>query len=149
MIELRPRYQIPSGNSFNWKHWRAKQQNRQEAEIAVRCALPRGLTKATTRRHVEIISYRRSKCRDRANFIAGCKSIIDALTSHGLLVDDSDTWARFTYHQRVLSETPDRQPATIIRIYEQDEDTDYEMQEPAVIPKTKRQDFNLRKRDPK
>lgn len=146
MIELKPRYQIPSGNSFNWKHWRAKQKNRQDAEIAVRCALPRGLVKATTRRHVEIISYRRQKCRDRANFVAGCKSVVDALTSHGLLVDDSDTWARFTYHQRLLSESPDGKPATVIRVYEQDEDVEYEMQEPIVMPKAKCQDFNLRKR---
>jgi hypothetical protein len=115
-------YNVPSLNKTSRQHWRARMR---EVNLCANLArvLGREVSKATVRRLVTITSYRRQLCRDIQNLIGGCKSLNDGLVRAGLLVDDSDRWATFTYRQHVLSEMPPelarkygRRPVTVIEI---------------------------------
>ena len=59
------------------------------------------IPKATGRRLLNIIrSYKSERYRlDDDNFIAGCKSLRDACSHYGIIVDDDDKNATFSYQQ--------------------------------------------------
>lgn len=79
---------------------------------------PGGLDKATGKRLVHIHAFRKRRCSDEANFVSGCKGLIDGLVRAGLLVDDKRECAIFTYAEDVASKGPTGKPCTRILITE-------------------------------
>lgn len=106
---------VPSQNVRERMHWRE-----QRAEVRTWATwftfqrATAGLPKATSHRHVAILSFRRQLCRDHANLVGGCKGLIDGLVDSGWLVDDAIAWMTATYDQQLASRAPDRQPSTRI-----------------------------------
>lgn len=137
MLELHVPYLVPSANNLRWKHWRLQKKDRDLAQVAVRSALRSIGAQVTTRKRVEIMSYRPRRCADKGNLEAGCKSLNDALTSHGLIKDDSIEWCHFIYKQELASKSPTGKPMTLVRIYEQTEDAELEPQTLPIRKKRK------------
>lgn len=115
-------YEVPSLNKTSRQHWRSRVR---DVNLCTALCRTHGweASGASIRRLVTITSYRKQKCRDIQNFIGGCKSLNDGLVRAGILVDDSDGWATFTYRQFILSELPDelikkhgKRPLTVIEV---------------------------------
>jgi hypothetical protein len=119
MIDLLIPAETPSANTRERWHW---SQQRREVTTWARwfayAQRPAGLDKAKGKRLVKIHAFRRQRCRDEANFISGCKGLIDGLVRAGLLVDDSREWATFTYAEDVASKSPTKKPCTRVQIEE-------------------------------
>lgn len=115
MIRIVSRLQIHGANKRERWHWAQQRREVSAWEIQARAFLR---VKATTKQHVTITSFRRQRFHDEANLIGGCKGPIDGLVRAGLLVDDSTTWATFTYRQQTLAHSPlgYLQPCTVIEI---------------------------------
>lgn len=108
-----------SGNALAYAHWRARMKDRDAWLIFLRAALARlpvWPQKATGKRRVEIVAYRKRKL-DTDNLSSGLKHCRDCLTRLGLLVDDSPRWAVFVYDQGLYRRAGYRAPCTLIRIY--------------------------------
>ncbi len=99
-------YCVPSLNKTSRQHWSCR---KRDVDMCTNLLRVYGghCPQATGKRKVHIISYRRQRCTDEANYIGGCKSLIDAIVRRGLLVDDRDKLASFTYEQRVMSQMPE------------------------------------------
>lgn len=65
-----------------------------------------GISKATGRRRVHILRQygSRGKVRDRGNLIGGCKPLLDAMISAGMIVDDAPQWIEDHYEQERASQ---------------------------------------------
>lgn len=61
------------------------------------------IPRATGRRRLTITRYTRSKryLLDRGNFVGGCKPLLDAAITRGLLLDDREEFLDDIYHQTV------------------------------------------------
>lgn len=108
--------QVPGQNKRERWHWAKQRREVSSWEIQFR-AFVRPIP-TTTKQHVTITSYRRQPFHDEANLIGGCKGVVDGLVRAGLLVDDSTTWASFTYRQDTAAISPLGKgvPCTVIEI---------------------------------
>ena len=98
-------YIIPSQNVRDRQHWRTRQRDGKKCEVIIR-TYSRHVPKATGKRWLKIISYRRRKMTDDANLRGGCKGLVDALVRADLLVDDRDSLATILYEQHTLAWMP-------------------------------------------
>lgn len=115
-------YQVPSQNRHNGYHWRHKYKDTKRAEQLLRhyaWEIPR----ATGRRRIDIIAYRRQRCADIGNLIGGAKGLIDAIKRCALIIDDDDKNVVITYSQEICSKIPSdivrhfgKQPVTTITL---------------------------------
>jgi hypothetical protein len=120
MITLTIPEAVPSGNALLWKHWRVKHRHRVHWAWLVRCAKmdaqvagcvngsPWGSNAVI--RGVTIERYGKRKL-DHDNYVAGCKALIDALVSEGLLKGDGPDQVEVTYRQQIGQ--PDHTVVTI------------------------------------
>jgi hypothetical protein len=111
--------EVPSQNVRDRLHWRDRHRDMKAWLVLVRMAANVAGIPAHggKRRRVRIEAYRIRKCADRANLIGGCKGLIDAITTAGLIVDDSEKWAQFEYAQDLANYGPcDGRPCTVISI---------------------------------
>lgn len=119
-MRLISRLQIPGQNKRERWHWARQRREVSSWEIQFRVlAPPAALAPYTGKKlHVTITSYRRQRFHDEANLIGGCKGLVDGLVRAGVLVDDSTTWATFTYRQETLAHSPLRYllPCTVVEI---------------------------------
>ena len=119
MIDLLIPLETPSANTRERWHW--SQQRREVTRWEkwfVYAQRPGGMDRAHGKRTVRIHAFRRRRCSDEANFVSGCKGLIDGLVRAGLLVDDDRAHATFTYAEDVASKSPTRKPCTRILIEE-------------------------------
>jgi Holliday junction resolvase RusA-like endonuclease len=119
MIRLYLNHQVVSRNKLDSMHWAQRGKHAKMLKDLVRLELcrlqwPAGFT-ATGKRLVTIMGYRGRKL-DADNFVGGCKALVDALTRHRLIVDDSSKWVRVEYHQKKLSESPLGRPLTVVTV---------------------------------
>ena len=98
-------YVIPSQNVRERQHWAKRSRDGKKCEVMIRVR-SRHIPKATGRRRLKIISYRRRKMPDDANLRGGCKGLVDACVRAGLLLDDRDSLALIEYEQHTLAWTP-------------------------------------------
>ena len=110
-------FEVPSQNVCERRHWSARRKEQETLAILLRIHCP-PFKRVTAQRLVSIRAYRKRKCRDLANLIGGCKGLVDALVTAGLLVDDSEKWARFEYAQDLASVLKHKTPMTGITISE-------------------------------
>ncbi len=110
MIRLRIPGLLPSQNTRERTHWRARRRQEKAWEMVIRCQVSVDDTTTNRRRAVRVISYRRQRITDVANLIGGAKGLIDCLVRAGLLVDDSDRWCSIAYHQRLRSHEANPRP---------------------------------------
>ncbi len=115
-------YNIPSQNTRDSMHWRARHRDTKTCEMLVRLAAA-NVPRATGPRSVVVTSYRKQRCADHSNLVGGAKGMVDSLVRAGLLVDDRDQLARIAYEQETLARmTPDdvarfgRVPLTVLSI---------------------------------
>jgi Holliday junction resolvase RusA-like endonuclease len=98
-------YEPPSQNKTSRQHWSARKRDVDLCTNLIRVYA--GLTdQATGPRKVNILAYRKRLCTDIENYRGGCKSLCDAIVRRGLLVDDNDKMASFTYEQRLMPQMP-------------------------------------------
>lgn len=117
IVDLIIPFEVPSQNVTERRHWSRRAKEKKSVLWMLRGALPSGCRPHDgKKRVVEITAYRRRRIRDHANLVGGCKTLVDALVTVGLLVDDSEQWATFDYRQDVLSAYGFDRPMTIIRI---------------------------------
>lgn len=119
MIRLSLNYEVVSRNKLDSMHWARRAEHAKMLKTLVRyelCRLqwPKNFT-ARGKRLVVITGYRGRRL-DEDNFSGGCKSLVDALRYHRLIVDDSSKWVRVEYHQKKLSESPLGRPLTVVTI---------------------------------
>ncbi len=115
-------YSTPSLNVTSRAHWSKRKRDVDLCANLIRVYA--GITdQATGKRTAHILAYRKRLCTDIDNFRGGCKSLIDAIVRRGLLVDDNDKMASFTYEQRLMSQMPadlkakfNGRPVTVIQI---------------------------------
>jgi hypothetical protein len=121
-MRLTSRLQIPGQNKRERWHWAKQRREVSGWEVQFRALTsPASLAPYTAKKlHVTITSYRRQRFHDEANLIGGCKGLVDGLVRAGVLVDDSTTWATFTYRQETLAKSPlgYLQPCTVVEIEE-------------------------------
>ncbi len=123
MINLSFRYCPPSQNVTSRRHWSSNKRDVDLCTKLIWAHTPVSAARATSKRQLRITSFRSRKCADSANFVGGCKYLVDAIVRRQLLKDDSDQWAVITYAQRLLSElSPEllakhgRVPVTVLDI---------------------------------
>lgn len=118
LIEL----EIPSQNvTEKGRSWRGRYAKTRERRATwhMLCRIAMEIAKvprATGPRTIKITAFRKQRCKDIANLIGGAKACVDGLVDAGLIQDDSDTKARISYEQRVVSEGPTGKPCTIIGV---------------------------------
>lgn len=114
-LRITTHLQIPGQNKRERWHWASQRREVRAWQIQFNAFVNKP---ATTKRAVNIISYRRQRFHDEANLIGGCKGLIDGMVRAGLLVDDSQKWATFTYRQELASASPMGRgvPCTVIDI---------------------------------
>lgn len=113
--------EVSTGNALAYRHWRMRMKDRQSWWLYLRAQLARlpvWPAKATTRRRVEIVSYRRRLIEDDDNLSGGCKHLRDCIARLGLIVDDNKRWAAFTYDQALYRRAGKPAPCTRITISE-------------------------------
>lgn len=98
-------YNIPSQNTRDGWHWSERGRDTKRAETMIRVTA-RGVPRASGKRKLHLVSYRRQRFHDDANYRGGAKGITDAIVRAGLLVDDRDSLAAITYEQHTLSQMP-------------------------------------------
>lgn len=114
--------QVPSQNETekgrSWRGRAAKTKDRRNLwRVLCASGMSRaGIPIATGPRLIHVVAYRRQRCRDIANLIGGAKACIDGMVDAGLMLDDRDSKARITYQQGVASESPTREPCTLIHV---------------------------------
>ena len=119
MIDLLIPLETPSANTRERWHW--SQQRREVSRWEkwfIYAQRPGGMDRAHGKRTVRIHAFRRRRCSDEANFLSGCKGLIDGLVRAGLLVDDSRELATFAYAEDVASKSPTKKPCTRVQIEE-------------------------------
>lgn len=122
MIELHIPVEIPSQNQTGkGRTWRVRAAGVKRLRVLWCCwgRVVMGeakVPKATGRRSLHIVAYRKQRCADIGNLIGGAKACIDGLVDAGLLVDDRDTKACITYEQHSAGKSPTKKPHTILRI---------------------------------
>lgn len=117
MIDIWLPKEVPSQNTRDKMHWRARGREVDDWELLARSACrPSQLVPATVKMAVRIHAFRRRRCADEANLIGGCKGLIDGLVRVGLIKDDSREWASFTYAEDVASKSPTRKPCVRVTI---------------------------------
>lgn len=120
MIRITSRLQVPGQNKRERWHWAKQRREVSSWEVQARAVMSPAVARSCIgqKQHVTITSYRRQRFHDEANLIGGCKGLVDGLVRAGLLVDDSTTWATFTYRQQTLAHSPlgYLQPCTVIEI---------------------------------
>ena len=98
--------EVKSQNVTMRTHWaRLAKENRKALFLVAHYA--RGIDRATQKRRVVMLCYRKRLILDRANLVGGAKGLVDALVRNKLLVDDSDEWCEIEYAQKKLDEIPD------------------------------------------
>jgi hypothetical protein len=111
---------IPSQNEYNGWHWSRRHRHSKAVGTQLVRAGALAVPKATGRRWLLVMSYRRQRCRDIANLIGGAKGEIDALVRLGLLKDDCDDLAVIDYDQDTLKRSPIAgSPATVFTLSDQ------------------------------
>jgi hypothetical protein len=103
---------VPSQNVTMRRHWSKNAKERKLLERWIRSiigAQPVPMAK----RWVHVHSVRSRRIADDANLRGGAKGLVDAIVAAGLLMDDSDQWAKIDYTQDTLK---GRKAATAIVI---------------------------------
>lgn len=115
--------EVPSQNETEkgrcrFARWRKTKERRNTWRVLCASEMNRaGIIRATGKRHLHILAFRRQRCADIANLIGGAKSCIDGLVDAGLMVDDRDARARITYDQSTLRFSPiTKTPCTVITV---------------------------------
>lgn len=93
-----------SGNAFAYTHWRRRTDDR-DAWIVLLRINGRHVPPATGHRLVTFTGHR-GRMLDDDNFSSGLKHCRDALVRVGLLLDDTQAAAKFSYVQKRRSESP-------------------------------------------
>jgi hypothetical protein len=122
MIILHIPLQAPSQNDFSkYRDYHMRSIKTKEirgawaaaCRVAMRAA---GVPAAIGPRRLHVIAYRRQRCRDEANLIGGMKPAVDGLVDAGLLIDDAKKYARISYQQKTVSESPTRRAHTVLNV---------------------------------
>ena len=118
MIDLLIPKETPSANTRERWHWRQQRREVTEWEYWFNSTMRPVIDRAKGPRLVTIHAFRTRRCSDEANFVSGCKGMIDGLVRAGLLVDDSRSWVKFTYIEQVASKSPTGRACTRVVITE-------------------------------
>lgn len=123
-MELHIPLEIPSQNKTNkglnyWVRAAATKRTRRLWAEHCRIAMLRGgIPRATGKRRMHVLAYRKRKCYDIENLIGGAKACVDGIVDAGLLVDDRIKMATITYAQELASKSPTGKPHTVIFVRE-------------------------------
>lgn len=100
MIEIEIPYATPSLNRWQRMHFHERRRVKKEMVMIVGLALHGrvGWRTAARKREVKITRYS-ARTLDVDNLVGGCKPLVDALVTAGVLVDDSPEWVTVTYAQ--------------------------------------------------
>lgn len=118
VVELRLKRRIWSQNEQRRAHWSRQRRERDAWLTLLHIALVNLCGRLTMPRPekrcaVTITSHRNRLVLDKGNLVGGAKELVDAMVMCGLMRDDSDEWAEFTYLQATC---PKGQDFTVVRV---------------------------------
>jgi hypothetical protein len=105
-IQLEIPEATPSLNKFHHAHWRKIYDAKKHWEVLVLFALKNSDTKAKMKAKEKrklLIQRYGKKPLDRDNGLGGCKIVIDALKTHGLIIDDDDAHLEVAFENQPLA----------------------------------------------
>lgn len=113
-----PRWEIPSQNKRETRHWSKNHKEMKWLTAIVRAHMAADdICMPGHFRYVEIMSWRSKRITDDANYRGGAKGAVDALKNAGAICDDKDKLAKIEYKQDLRSKSPIKgKPYTIIRV---------------------------------
>lgn len=111
-------YQVPSQNVCERRHWTKRRKEQTDLAWMIKANAPKW-RQAKGQHYLFINAVRKRLISDYANLVGGCKGLVDALVTAGLLVDDSEKWVKVRYGQVLVSQMPGASaPFTEIEITE-------------------------------